>query len=159
MVSKFNKNKVILFAADSMLGSLAKCLRIMGYDTIYKSNYKENELLGLSETGRIILTKNWETHTSCPNTLLINHDNVRNQIKIVDRSIGLTRDRSAWFKRCSLCNSLLSKVGEDEARENVPDFVFSKYPKNILFCPVCEKFYWPGTHKDNILKKFRDWGF
>jgi len=40
-----------------MLGSLAKCLRIMGYDTIYKSNYKENELLGLSETGRIILTK------------------------------------------------------------------------------------------------------
>ena len=159
MVSKVNKNKIILFAADSMLGRLAKCLRIMGYDTIYRSNYKENELSELSKKGRIILTKNRKTYNSYPNTLLINHDKVRNQINIVDRSIGLTRDYSAWFKRCSICNSLLSKVEEDEARENVPDFVFSKYPKNILFCPVCEKFYWPGTHKDNILKKFRDWGF
>lgn len=142
-----------------MLGKLAKCLRIMGYDTIYKSNYKENELLELSKKGRVVLTKNIKEYNLCPNALLINHDKVKNQIRIVDRSIGLTRDRGKWFKRCSVCNALLSKVEEDEARENVPDFIFSNYPKNINFCPVCKKFYWPGTHKDNILKKFRDWGF
>jgi len=159
MVFKVNTKKSILFAADSMLGKLARYLRILGYDTVYQSNYQENELLKLSAKGRIILTKNQKTFTSYPDAILIEHNTVKDQIKIVDKKIGLTRDHNALFNRCSLCNSILSKVEEDVARENVPDFVFAHHPKNILFCPACKKFYWPGTHKDNMVEKLKGWGF
>ena len=159
MVFKVNKNKSILFAADSMLGKLARYLRILGYDTAYQSNYSENELLKLSAKGRIILTKNQKTFSSYPHAILIEHNTIKDQIKMVDKAIGLTRDHNTWLNRCTLCNSLLSKVEEDEARENVPDFVFAHHPQNILFCPVCKKFYWPGTHKDNMMKQLKGWGF
>jgi len=159
MVFKVNTKKSILFAADSMLGKLARHLRVMGYDTVYQSKYNENDLIKLSAKGRVILTKNQKAFTSYPHAILIEHNTVKDQIKIVDKVIGLSRDHNAWFNRCSLCNSILSQVEEDEIRNNVPDFVFARHPKNILFCPACKKFYWPGTHKDNMMKKLKSWGF
>jgi len=46
------------FLADEMLGSLARWLRIMGYDTEYARGMSDSDILARSRVeGRIVLTR------------------------------------------------------------------------------------------------------
>jgi uncharacterized protein with PIN domain len=149
----------MLFVADSMLGKLARYLRIMGYDTIYQKSYPDQRLSELVMEGRILLTRNHATYRLYSNSIFIDNDLVKDQLKVVDSILKLTRDRRDWFSRCLICNSSLSKADGEAVRENVPDFVFFHYTERILFCPTCKRFYWPGTHRERMLERFKDWGF
>ena len=49
------------FSLDEMLGSLAKWLRIMGYDALYLRDLNDGEILRRAEEeGRILLTRDKE---------------------------------------------------------------------------------------------------
>ena len=50
----------VRFVADSMLGRLAKWLRIMGYDTHYQPFYKEGIMGTLMAEGRTLLSRHGE---------------------------------------------------------------------------------------------------
>jgi len=149
----------ILFVADKMLGKLARYLRIIGYDTFYQSSYPDQRLSELVKEGRILLTRNHATARQYSNSIFVDCDLVKDQLNVVDNAITLTRDRRDWFSRCLVCNSPLSKTEGEVARQNVPDFVFFKYHERILFCPTCKRFYWPGTHRQRMLERLKDWGF
>jgi uncharacterized protein with PIN domain len=154
-----NTTNVIMFVADTMLGKLSKYLRIMGYDTFYQTSYPDQKLSDLVKDGRIFLTRNQATATQYVNSVFIDHDHVKDQLKAVDNSLTLTRDRKEWFSRCIVCNSPLSKAELEVARQNVPDFVFLTYHERIVFCPMCKRFYWPGTHRERMVERLKDWGF
>ncbi|TET95214.1 MAG: hypothetical protein E3J28_01080, partial [Desulfobacteraceae bacterium] len=147
------------FVADKMLGKLARYLRIIGYDTFYQSSYPDQRLSELVKEGRILLTRNHATARQYSNSIFVDCDLVKDQLNVVDNAITLTRDRRDWFSRCLVCNSPLSKTEGEVARQNVPDFVFFKYHERILFCPTCKRFYWPGTHRQRMLERLKDWGF
>jgi len=149
----------MLFVADKMLGKLARYLRIIGYDTFYQSSYPDQRLSELVKEGRILLTRNHATARQYSNSIFVDCDLVKDQLNVVDNAITLTRDRRDWFSRCLVCNSPLSKTEGEAARQNVPDFVFFKYHERILFCPTCKRFYWPGTHRQRMLERLKDWGF
>jgi hypothetical protein len=149
----------MLFVADKMLGKLARYLRIIGYDTFYQSSYPDQRLSELVKEGRILLTRNHATARQYSNSIFVDCDLVKDQLNVVDNAITLTRDRRDWFSRCLVCNSPLSKTEGETARQNVPDFVFFKYHERILFCPTCKRFYWPGTHRQRMLERLKDWGF
>jgi len=154
-----NTTNPVLFVADSMLGKLARYLRIMGYDTFYQSSYPDQRLSELVMEGRILLTRNHATSRLYSNCVFIDSDLVKDQLKAVDTALNLTRDRKNWFRRCLVCNSPLSKAEGEVARESVPDFVFFNYRKRIVFCPCCKRFYWPGTHRERMLGRLKEWGF
>jgi uncharacterized protein with PIN domain len=154
-----NTTNQILFVADTMLGKLAKYLRIMGYDTFYQTSYPDRKLSDLFKDGSIFLTRNQATATQYVNSVFIDHDHVKDQLKAVDNSLTLTRDRKDWFSRCIVCNSPLSKAELEVARQNVPDFVFLTYHERIVFCPICKRFYWPGTHRERVGERLKDWGY
>ncbi|UCF72592.1 MAG: hypothetical protein JSW35_10540 [Deltaproteobacteria bacterium] len=154
-----NTTNPILFVADSMLGKLARYLRIMGYDTFYQSSYSGRRLSELVMEGRTLLTRNHAIVRSYSNAIFIEADLVKDQLKAVDSAVGLTRDQRSWFSRCLICNSPLSKAKAEVAREHVPDFVFLNYHGKILSCPSCKRFYWPGTHRERTLERLKDWGF
>ncbi|MBW1673648.1 MAG: hypothetical protein JRJ45_08390 [Deltaproteobacteria bacterium] len=154
-----NTKNPILFVADTMLGKLAKYLRVMGYDTFYQTGYPDQRLSELVKEGRILLTRNHATATQYSNSVFIDHDLVKDQLKAVDNSLKLTRDRKEWFSRCIVCNSLLSKAELEVARQNVPDFVFFTYHERIVFCPICKRFYWPGTHRERMVERLKKWGY
>jgi len=154
-----NITNAMMFVADTMLGKLAKYLRIMGYDTFYQTSYSDQRLSELVKEGRILLTRNHTTATRYTNAFFIDHDRVKDQLKAIDNSLRLTRDRKDWFRRCTVCNSPLSKAKLEFARDNVPDFVFSTYHEKIVFCPICKRFYWPGTHRERIMERLKDWGY
>ncbi len=158
-MAEANTINPIMFVADSMLGKLARYLRIMGYDTAYQSSYPDKRLSELVMEGRILLTRNQKTVRLYSDFIFIDCDLVKDQLKVVDSTLKLTRNQRDWFTRCLTCNSALSKVDTEVARENVPDFVFFKYPERILLCPTCKRFYWPGTHRERMVERLKDWGF
>jgi len=154
-----NTTNPILFVADSMLGKLARYLRIMGYDTFYQPRYPDQRLSELVREGRILLTRNRATARLYSNSIFIDCDLVKDQLKVVYSTLRLARDHKNWFSRCLICNSPLSKAEGEVARQNVPDFVFFKYPQRILSCPTCKRFFWPGTHRERMVERLKDWGF
>lgn len=154
-----NTANTMLFVVDSMLGTLARYLMIMGYDTEYQSRYSDQRLSELVREGRVLLTRNRGRAKKYENAIFVGCDLVKDQLEVVDNAIKLTRDHKDWFSRCTICNSPLMRAEEEAAKENVPDYVFIKYKERILFCPSCRRFYWPGTHRGRMLKILGDWGF
>jgi uncharacterized protein with PIN domain len=147
------------FVVNSMLGALARYLRIMGYDTAYQPHYTDQRLRELVDEGRMLITRSHEKAIQYKDSILVDRDLVKEQLEAVDRSIGLTRDRAGYFRRCIRCNSPLEKADVEVARQQVPDYVFTRHGNSILFCPSCGRCYWPGTHRERMLAILRDWGF
>jgi uncharacterized protein with PIN domain len=140
------------FAADEMLGSLSRWLRIMGYDTTYEKDMEDSEILRLAEAeGRILLTRDKDlVRRARGKGLYIESDNLSEQLRQVFESFGLKMDET--LTRCTVCNGDLETVGPIEVRDVVP---FGALENNDEFyrCKRCGKIYWKGSHWDNILDR------
>lgn len=145
------------FVADHMLGSLAKWLRFLGFDTAYPNVLEDENLIKISkEENRIILTRDSEL---CQRTgvhaLLIESDDINEQIKQVLRIFKLKIDNSNAMSRCSVCNTVLKLVEKDVVKEKVPELVFNSH-KEFWICPLCNKYYWQGSHWKKITDKIKE---
>lgn len=142
----------VLFLADCMLGTLAKWLRFLGYDTAYHTHWEDHETVRLARAeGRILLSRDVALlKRKGLQSLFITSEVLEEQLAQVMRAFGL-RARYA-FSRCPTCNALLENVGRDEAWGQVPSFVFATQDKFSL-CPECNHFYWRGTHYQHMLEQ------
>ena len=142
------------FVADNMLGTLAKWLRILGYDTAYCPRLADNELVRLARAeDRVLLTRDTgmlQRHGF--RLLLVESQVLEEQLVQVLRTFGLRMDKP--FSRCPVCNHELEEVPKSEAWGQVPPFVFQTQ-EGFRLCPECSRFYWRGTHWQNILAKVR----
>jgi len=146
------------FVAEPMLGRLAKWLRTIGYDVVYLRSYEEENLIRFMAQGRKLLSRRTGAQVSHPEVILIRSDHVGEQLKEM-RDLGcLKTDWSRFFTRCLLCNVPLKEADPEFAKSNVPDHIWHENPSAILFCPVCGRFFWPGTHKDRMLRQLASWG-
>jgi uncharacterized protein with PIN domain len=140
------------FIADSMLGRLARWLRLLGFDTLYYADIRDYDLLRIAQKEeRIILTR--DTHflkrKGLRGSLLVRANDSREQLREVIRAYGITEFGPG---RCARCNGILHIVGEKaEVRHVVPDYIFLSY-HDFLKCRACGRVYWEGTH----LERFRD---
>jgi len=146
------------FLADSMLGRLAKWLRILGFDTIYLRQPHEDSLDRLLEEERLLLTRHRATAEKYRNSLLITQDHVEGQLAQLKRELDLAPAPSAIFSRCILCNSLLTNADPEEVEDLVPEYVFYRKVDKIRYCPQCGRYFWPGTHRQSMLDQVRRWG-
>lgn len=138
---------------DSMLGSLAKWLRLMGIDTLYvnESDISTIESLAL-KTGRIIITRTQKfKERKNIETVVLKEKTLKSQIKELIKKLNIKKSIK-FLSRCSLCNSLLLEVEKERIEEKVPPYVF-KTQDRFLQCPDCQKIYWQGTHYKNIKKR------
>jgi uncharacterized protein with PIN domain len=131
------------FLADSMLGGLARWLRILGYDTAWEPEIDDRELVrrGVAEH-RWILTRDrrlvdaWWTD----NLLLLSPDDPLEQLREVAARVPLSLSRI--FTRCSRCNRRLEKLPPAEAALLRPPDVTGALRR----CPQCGRIYWQGSH-------------
>ncbi|MBW2036510.1 MAG: Mut7-C RNAse domain-containing protein [Deltaproteobacteria bacterium] len=135
------------FAADRMLGKLARWLRLLGYDTIYFNEICNDQFLALAKEGRILLSRNTrlKDKVETERFLFIESDDFRAQLQEVFGKLALTPDPEKFFTRCILCNGALEPVEASNVIENVPDYVLTAHSK-FSRCNRCRKVYWPGTH-------------
>ena len=147
------------FIADSMLGKLAKWLRVLGYDTIYRTCYRPHAIDMFVNEGRILISRQRELAEKYGNSIILNENKTVKQMSELRQAIELAPEQSKWFCRCLVCNSLLQDADENDALGNVPDYVFHQNIKGIRLCPSCGRYYWPGSHKTRMIKQLQNWGF
>ena len=135
----------VRFLADAMLGTLAKWLRILGYDTAYDANAVDHLLVRLARAeGRVLLTRDRQlVRRKGLDGVLIESDLLEEQLAQVLKSFGLGVVEP--FSRCPVCNTPLEQVPKVEAWGQVPPYVFHTQEEFSL-CPECDRFYWRGTH-------------
>lgn len=145
------------FIADSMLGKLAKWLRLAGVDVEYEKDIADEVLIrrAISED-RIILTRDRsiERRKGTKGYLLIRSDHLTEQIIEFIRVFELDTLESA-FTRCIRCNTLLEEVSKDSLTDKVPLYV-RETQNEFRRCKSCGRIYWAGTHRENaqrFLKK------
>jgi len=153
------------FIADSMLGRLARWLRLLGYDTLYYPFVEDRVLLRIArDNDRVLLTR--DTHLvkirglrqitengGQIRYLLLNENNIFDQLKTVITAFNL-KDFSI-MSRCAVCNSELTVIQKEKVKELVPEYV---YQTSDAFkqCPNCKKLYWKGTHPEKFKKKLSE---
>lgn len=147
------------FLADSMLGGLAKWLRVMGYDTHYQRFYKEGEIQNLVSEGRFLLSRNRRIIERYPHALLILSEHVEEQLHEMGDKGMFTGGRELWFSRCLICNTSLMDAQVHAAREDLPEYIFLQNVKRIRFCPSCGRYYWSGSHREKMIRQLQTYGF
>ena len=147
----------IRFLADSMLGTLAKWLRIMGYDTAYDTRLDDHALVRLARAEeRVLLTRDTGlVQRKGVRCLFIASEVLAEQLAQVLETFALHADNP--FSRCPVCNSPLEDVPKHDAWGQVPPFVFQTQERFSL-CPECNRFYWRGTHWQKMLTQVRNLG-
>jgi len=142
-----------------MLGSLAKWLRIFGFDTLYPDvTTKDDEVLNIARAEkRLLISRDKE--------LIIRGKKVKLdvlEIRMTDLDEQLAQvlthipiDCTQVLTRCTLCNTPLLSVGKKTIQTHVPPKVFETRDQ-FWYCSVCNKYYWMGTHYENMIKKINE---
>lgn len=140
------------FIADHMLGSLARWLRMMGYDTVYDKRLDDPELAKLARTeSRFILTRDRELSKE-PGAFYVEEDDLDSQLKAVATKFGLRFDEDKI--RCSVCNGELKDLPKSDAAGSVPEGALQSNDK-FWKCSQCGKVFWKGTHWNGIMERLR----
>jgi len=138
------------FAADNMLGGLAKWLRILGFDTYYLRQGLEEPM-----PERILLTCR-STRPHQPrikgwlDVIHLSSTHTQAQLKEILDALHLKKEDLQLLSRCTVCNHLLVKVSSEDVLSRVPEYVWSSHTE-FSKCGLCNRIYWPGTHQSHIL--------
>ena len=141
---------------DQMLGSLATWLRILGVDTLYPDNQMSDEqLLQIAaKEQRLIITRDKQLIAQGKKrkipVLELETTNLDEQLEIVIKTVPFETDK--MLSRCTLCNTPLHSVGKNDVKGQVPPKVLESQ-KDFWYCPHCKKYYWMGTHYQNMMQK------
>ncbi len=136
---------------DHMLGSLARWLRFMGYDTAYPQAVDDTGLIGKARTeDRVLLSRDKELVSRLPGAIRIRSDDLEEQIRELASVLPLRLVDP--LSRCSLCNAVLEAVPPAAVRELVPEGVRSRH-QAFWRCPSCGRIYWQGSHWDKMIER------
>lgn len=137
----------VRFIADAHLGQLAKNLRMLGFDVLYRNDYSDAELARIAaEEGRIVLTRDRD--------LLIRKEIVHGcylhalpcdeqiaEVIVRFKLAGVVRA----FSRCLACNGVLRMVEKNAVEHKVPQHS-RQYYERFYECEGCAQVYWEGSH-------------
>ncbi|MDP2604205.1 MAG: Mut7-C RNAse domain-containing protein [Deltaproteobacteria bacterium] len=145
----------VQFAADRMLGRLARWLRVLGQDVIYGRHLSGYGLIRAARAeNRLILTRDRGLKQKQPPPFIfIDSNDYREQLRQVIRECGL-RAGDALFTRCLECNAVLQPKSKESVESLVPPYVFSTQ-EMFFWCSQCRRVYWPATHHQKMLEELR----
>ncbi|MHB2035340.1 MAG: Mut7-C RNAse domain-containing protein [Nitrososphaerales archaeon] len=137
------------FLVDGMLGSLARKLRILGFDTLYDSKSNDQELLKEAiGTKRCLVTSDVDLCLTARrrkvDSILIGSRSERGRLFEVLAKIGASGIDETKIPRCSVCNGLLEALGRMDKHQT------------IYTCVTCGKHYWKGSHWKKLSMLFRE---
>lgn len=145
------------FVVDVNLGKLARWLRLLGFDTLYRNDYSDAELATISiEKRRILLTRDRFllrrkiiTHAYCVRA----HD-PDEQIAEILKRFDLTA-QVVPFKRCLECNGVIAEVEKKDIIDQLKPLT-RRYYNRFYRCEACGKVYWRGPHYEKMLLKLEN---
>lgn len=141
------------FVLDGHLGRLAVYLRMLGFDTLYRNDYSDDELAKIAcRDGRVLLTRDRRLLMR-KNVLvgsLVYQRNPRHQVlEVVQRFDLFGRVRP--FQRCLRCNHPLQRVDKKTVLDRLEPLT-KQYYDEFHLCPACNQLYWKGSHYERMLE-------
>jgi len=143
----------VCFAVDKSLGTLAKWLRILGYDTLYEADASSREFYARLEDPRILITRTIKIQKAFAshNHVFITSAFLFEQLKQVVDQIGINPADIQPFARCIHCNLPIGEVNKNDVYGLVPDYIWETHDV-FNRCSQCERIYWSGSHGERILE-------
>jgi len=126
---------------------LAKWLRILGFDTIFESDYAGRAFYDRLGQERVLLTRivKMRDRFDANRLIFIQSDQVYEQLGQVVAELALTRADIRLFSRCLPCNSPISAADKQIVAGRVPDYIWENHD-TFYQCRRCERIYWAGSH-------------
>jgi len=133
------------FVVDGMLGSLARWLRLLGYDADYANQRDDPELVRVARAeNRVLLTRDRGlAGRRGVQALLVESQSLDDQLAQVTAAFPLPPGTRPG--RCSVCNTLLVEATPEEVAGRVPRYVLGRH-REFHRCPGCDRVYWRGSH-------------
>ena len=139
------------FVLDCHLGRLARYLRQLGFDTLYRNDYEDDRLAAISARDhRILLTRDRDLlkrrivdHGYCVRS----HD-PRRQLDEVLARFDLYADIEP-FGRCTRCNGEVVAVDKSDILDRLEPKTRSFFDE-FWQCSSCGQIYWEGSHFDKM---------
>jgi len=134
-----------------MLGSLARWLRLFGFDADFADPSLDDQEVArrARADGRWLLTRDRELAAVGPRCVLVRSKTLDDQLVEVFRRLDIDPDPHLESTRCAECNGELDDVTADDVEAVVPPYVLKTAPR-FRRCNGCERVYWPGTHTEKI---------
>ena len=141
----------VRFVLDTQLGTLARYLRLCGFDTLYRNDYEDAEVAEISaREHRILLTRDRDVlkRRVVTHGYFVRDDRPRRQLAEVFARFDLY-DAVAPMTRCSNCNGVLRDVDKREIVHRLRPLTRHYYDR-FRICPDCGRIYWHGSHVRHI---------
>lgn len=141
------------FILDVHLGRLAKYLRMLGFDTLYRNDFTGYEIIDIAiQSNRTILTRNTNLlkMKSVSRGYAIRSSDPYEQIREVVGRFDL-RSSARPFTRCIDCNCPIESVSKENIADRLEELT-SRYYKRFFICTGCGKIYWEGSHYERMMK-------
>lgn len=135
------------FVADVHLGRLAAYLRLAGYDTKYRNDCEDRELVATAVAeDRTLLTRDVGAlkHRALARGYFVRATQPARQLVEVLSRFDLAR-RARPFTRCLRCNSALEEVRKESVEHLLLPRTRERH-RRFSRCPTCGRVYWKGSH-------------
>lgn len=140
------------FAADVHLGTLARRLRVLGFDTWYETAVDDARLAELAvEQGRVLLSR--DRGLLCRRIVrhgaLVRADDPDRQVDEVVARFALS-GRVRPGIRCPRCNGATEQVPRDQVLGRLEPGTRAAGHQVFRRCRDCDQLYWPGAHAADL---------
>jgi uncharacterized protein with PIN domain len=139
--------RISRFILDVHLGRLARYLRLLGFDTLYRNDYNDAELAHVAgKERRILLTRDRSLlkRNSITHGYYVRETDPRRQLQEVFARFDLYGAVQS-FQRCTCCNGLLATVAKERIWDRLEPAT-RRYFDQFWMCGGCQQIYWKGSH-------------
>jgi len=139
------------FILDTHLGRLASYLRMMGFDTLYRNDYPDDELAEVSNAEeRILLTRDVGLlkRSLVLHGYYVRNTNPRKRLHEITARYDLA-DKVEPFKFCLRCNGTLHQVDKADIADQLEHNTASYY-EEFHQCDSCQQIFWKGSHYERM---------
>ncbi|MBZ8179894.1 Mut7-C ubiquitin/RNAse domain-containing protein [Oscillatoria salina] len=141
------------FVLDVHLGKLCSSLRMLGFDTLYRNDYDDEELATISaDKNRILLTrdKGLLMRSIVTYGYYVRSTKPEQQLTEVMQRFDLFQLVKP-FQRCIRCNGQLQAVEKQAISAEIPPTVRLEI-EEFHRCQDCHQIYWKGSHYEKMQK-------
>ncbi len=141
----------IRFILDVHLGKLARWLRLLGFDTLYRNDYDDPEIVAIAVAeGRTVLTRDTGIikRRAVTRGYLVQSTDPQEQLREVLDYYQLHNQHQP-FHRCLACNGILTAVDKTAILDQLEPKTI-RYYDSFFQCANCGKIYWQGSHYERM---------
>jgi uncharacterized protein with PIN domain len=143
--------RIVRFILDVHLGKLSRILRMLGFDSLYRNDYDDAEIVTIAlKEKRVILTRD----RGILKIKAVTHGYwIRSSIP--EKQVTEVLDRFDLysqihpFYRCMSCNGMIVSVGKTDIEDRLQRKT-KQYYDDFSICSACGKLFWKGTHYDRM---------